>query len=96
MWQGRFKAKLVDDERYLEQLIVYVHLNPVAAGIAGRPKEHRWSGHREVLGLRKASIVAVDDVLAIYGESRRQALKRYRSALPEVAQDRCLAPLLPT
>ena len=33
LWQGRFKAKRVVDEGYLRQLIAYVHLNPVTAGI---------------------------------------------------------------
>ena len=86
MWQGRFKAKLVDDESYLEQLIAYVHLNPVSAGIVDRPKEYRWSGHRDVLGLRKTPLVSVDDVLALYGASRRQALAAYRSALRSVEE----------
>ena len=84
MWQGRFKAKQVDDEVFLEQLIAYVHLNPVNAGIVDRPKEYRWSGHRDVLGLRKNPLVSVDDVLAMYGASRRQALAAYRSALRSV------------
>ncbi len=86
MWQGRFKAKQVDDRSYLSQLIAYVHLNPVKAGMVDRPKEYRWSGHRDVLGLRKTPLVAVDDVLATYGSSRRQALGAYRSALRSVGE----------
>ena len=86
MWQGRFKAKQVEDQSYLSQLIAYVHLNPVKAGIVNRPKEYRWSGHRDVLGLRKTPLVAVDDVLSIYGSSRRQALRSYRSALRSVGE----------
>ncbi|MEJ2188674.1 MAG: transposase, partial [Acidobacteriota bacterium] len=86
MWQGRFKAKQVNDHSYLSQLIAYVHLNPVKAGIVTRPKKYRWSGPRDVLGLRKKPLVAVDDVLAIYGSSRRQALGAYRSALRSVGE----------
>ena len=52
LWQGRFKAKWVEDERYLGQLIAYVHLNPVVAGLVSTARDYRWSGHREVLGLR--------------------------------------------
>lgn len=29
LWQGRYKAKLVKDQRYLDQLVIYIHLNPV-------------------------------------------------------------------
>ena len=85
-WQGRYKAKHVYDQRYLGELISYVHLNPVKAGIAAGPKKYRWSGHRDVLGLRKRPIVCVDDVLAIYGASRRAALGAYRSALRAVGE----------
>jgi REP element-mobilizing transposase RayT len=84
LWQGRFKAKRVDDERYLGQLIAYVHLNPVTAKLVDEPTDYRWSGHREVLGLRKSLIVRVDDVLAVYGGGRRESLKSYRSALSAV------------
>ncbi len=84
LWQGRFKAKWVEDERYLGQLIAYVHLNPVAAGLVSTARDYRWSGHREVLGLRRASIVAVDNVLTVYGSRRSDALRAYRSALGEV------------
>jgi REP element-mobilizing transposase RayT len=49
VWQGRYQVRTVDDERYLLQLIAYVHLNPVAAGVVDEPGRHRWSGHRELL-----------------------------------------------
>ena len=84
LWQGRFKAKWVDDERYLGQLIAYVHLNPVAAGLVSNARDYRWSGHREVLGLRRASIVAVDNVLVVFGSRRSAALRAYRAALGDV------------
>ena len=84
LWQGRFKAKEVIDERYLMQLIAYVHLNPVKAGLAEDVGGYRWSGHRDVVGRRRDPIVAVDDVLLLYGETRRRALRAYRSAMASV------------
>lgn len=86
MWQGRFKAKHVDDQAYLTRVIAYVHLNPVTAGIVDRPKQHRWSGHRDILGLRKDPVVSIDDVLGLYGASRRQAFAAYRSAMRTVRE----------
>jgi REP element-mobilizing transposase RayT len=85
LWQGRFKAKEVLDERYLMQLIAYVHLNPVKAGLAEDAGGYRWSGHRDIVGRRRDPIVAVDEVLLSYGETRRQALRGYRSAMASVA-----------
>ena len=43
LFQGRFRAELVEDETYLWVLTRYVHLNPVRAGIAARPELWPWS-----------------------------------------------------
>ncbi len=77
LWQGRYKAKLVKDQRYLDQLLVYIHLNPVSAGIVVDPAEYRWSGHREILGGVKEPIVEVDEVLRVFGKTRRSARAAY-------------------
>ena len=84
LWQGRFKAKEVTDDRYLVQLVAYVHFNPVTAGLVQNPDQYRWSGHREIIGRRRNPIVAVDDVLLLYGQTRRRALRRYRAAMSAV------------
>ena len=77
LWQGRYRAKLVKDQRYLDQLLIYIHLNPVMAGIVDDPVEYRWSGHRELLGKVKKPIVGVDEVLRVFGTSRRSARAAY-------------------
>ena len=86
LWQGRFKAKEVDDQEYLVQLVAYVHLNPVAAELVERADDYRWSGHRDITGRRKPPIVAVEDVLLLYGQRRRPALRRYRAAMTIVGE----------
>jgi hypothetical protein len=80
-WQSRYKAKLVGDERYLMQLVAYVHLNPVVAGLVEDPGDHQHSGHGEVLGLRDLGILARDQVLSMYGANEREALQSYGAAL---------------
>jgi len=77
LWQGRYKSKLVKDQRYLDQLLIYIHLNPVQAGIVDDPAQFRWSGHRELLGKVKKPIVDVDEVLRVFGTSRRSARAAY-------------------
>jgi REP element-mobilizing transposase RayT len=81
LWQGRYKAKLVKDQRYLDQLLVYIHLNPVVAGIVGDPAEYRWSGHLELLGKIKKPIIDVDEVLRVFGPTRRSARSAYVNRL---------------
>jgi len=77
LWQGRFKVKVVDRSRYLDALLAYVHLNPVAAGIVDDPAEYRWSGHQDLLGRRREPIVDVDEVLRVFGGTRRSARAAY-------------------
>ena len=84
LWQGRFKANEVDDQEYLMQLVAYVHLNPVKAGLVERADDYRWSGHQDIIGRRRSPIVSVEDVLLLYGQRRRPALRSYRAALASV------------
>ncbi|MCA1734260.1 MAG: transposase, partial [Acidobacteria bacterium] len=46
LFHGRFKGQLVEKDSYLLELIRYVALNPVRAGIVARPEEYRWSSYR--------------------------------------------------
>ena len=81
LWQGRYKAKLVRDQRYLDQLLAYIHLNPVSGGLVEDPAKYRWSGHREILGRVKARIIAVDEVLRVFGSNRMSARRAYARTL---------------
>ncbi len=51
LWQGRYRARVVDTNEYYRQVLAYVHLNPVSAGIVSDPADYRLSGHRELIGL---------------------------------------------
>lgn len=46
LWEGRYKATLIDSEQYLFACYRYIELNPVRAGLAGDPREYRWSSYR--------------------------------------------------
>ena len=80
-WQGRYKAKLVQDQRYFDQLLAYIHLNPVVAGLVSDPAEYRYSGHREIVGKAKARLIDVGEVLVLFGGTAAQARRRYTRAL---------------
>ena len=76
-WQSRYKARLVEDSGYFHQLIAYIHLNPVAAGLVEDPAAYSLSGHLELLGKKKSPLVSVDATLAEYGEGIRSARRAY-------------------
>ena len=46
LWEGRYKATLVETERYLLTCQRYIELNPVRAGMVGHPDEFIWSSYR--------------------------------------------------
>ena len=46
LWEGRYRAALVETDSYLLACLRYVELNPVRAGIVAAPAEFRWSSHR--------------------------------------------------
>ena len=43
LWEGRYKATVVEDERYLLTCMRYIELNPVRARMVKSPGEHPWS-----------------------------------------------------
>jgi putative transposase len=46
LWEGRYRATVVDTERYLLTVMRYIELNPVRAGMVTAPDEYPWSSYR--------------------------------------------------
>ncbi len=46
LWEGRYKATLIDSESYLLTCSRYIELNPVRAGIVVHPDDYAWSSYR--------------------------------------------------
>jgi REP element-mobilizing transposase RayT len=76
--QGRHKAILCQSERYLSELVRYIHLNPVRAGMVTVPEDYEYSSHRAYLGMEPAGIVDVDPVLRHFGARKEVARANYR------------------
>jgi putative transposase len=78
LFQGRFKAILVDSDAYLLELARYVVLNPVRAGMVRKPDKWVWSSYRASMGLAPAQpFLAVDGLLAQFAKRRAVAQARY-------------------
>jgi len=86
VWQSRYKAKIVRDDPYLRRVVAYIHLNPVKAGVVKAPVEFALSGHREVVGVAAARIADPDEVLRLFGDTRRTALRAYRGTVRAVLE----------
>ena len=82
VFQGRYKATLVQDERYLIWVLRYIHQNPVQAGICKTVSEYKWSSdifyRRGIKGF-----VNVDIVLNMLDAERNEAVKKYIELMTE-------------
>lgn len=75
LWEGRYKASLIDSEHYLLTCYRYIELNPVRAGMVARPGEYRWSSYNaHAHGTCDATLTFHSQYLALGGKSaQRQA-----------------------
>ncbi len=78
VFQGRYKALLVDADAYLLELIRYVHLNPMRAGAAARAEAYPWTSHRAYLGIESLPWLTTDWALSLFGRREATARARYR------------------
>lgn len=87
LFEGRYKATLVDSESYLLTCMRYIELNPVRAGMVGDPADYPWSSyHCNALGRDNALVEPHDEYrrLAKDDESRQAAYRAlFASHLPE-------------
>jgi len=90
VFQGRFKAILVEKEAHLLELSRYVVLNPVRAGLVRAAKDWQWSSYRATAGLTDpAPFLTTDWILSQFGEDKVKAQKLYRRF---VSQGRGVSP----
>jgi REP element-mobilizing transposase RayT len=77
LFQGRYKAVLVDGDSYLLELVRYIHLNPVRAGMVKSPEEYPWSSHKAYLGHELLPWLTTGWVLEQFGEPVKKAREGY-------------------
>jgi REP element-mobilizing transposase RayT len=81
LFQNRYKSIICEEEPYLLELIRYIHLNPVRAGLVSNLdglEHYRWCGHGVFLGYRAFSGQASDEVLNRFGNRLDDARQNYR------------------
>ena len=86
LFQNRYKSIVVEEDPYLLELIRYIHLNPLRAGVVRdlvALDKYPWTGHSGLLGRRKQPWQAVDEVLGHFAKTRGPARRRYRAFVAE-------------
>lgn len=72
LFQGRYKAKLIQDEKYLLTLCYYIHINPVQAKMVNHINTYAWSSHMSYLGRNHIPWLTINYV--------NEIIKKYISA----------------
>jgi putative transposase len=99
LFERRYRARLVDADRYLLALVRYVHLNPVRARMVDDPRDYRWSSHRAYLGASCPEWLLVAPVLGRLGSSVDAARAAYRCLMneaPAAAEREALSLIAPS
>ena len=79
LFQGRFKAILIDADAYLNHLSRYIHLNPVRAGIIDAPGQYRWSSYLAFIGEQiSPKFLKTAGLLGNFGRNKKEACKNYK------------------
>ena len=85
LFQGRYKAILVEFDEYAMELTRYIHLNPVRAGMVTLPEEYRWSSYPSYIGLSPVpDWLRLEAILAHFGKNAASANQRYRSFVEDL------------
>ena len=79
LFQGRFKAIVVEKESYLLELCRYIVLNPVRSGIVKSPGDYTWSSYRQTAGLyqREDNLLSTEWILSQFGFDKFAAEREY-------------------
>ncbi len=92
LWQSRYRARIIDSQDYFRQVLSYVHLNPVAAGIVNDPADYSYSGHREILGHCEPLLIDIPAVLTGFdGHLGNGVRERYLAWIRAVAEAKWFA-----
>ncbi len=77
VFQGRYKAYLVDGDAYGLALVRYIHLNPVRARMVREPSAYRWSSHRAYFGRERFTLLTTEWVLGQFADRLATARSRF-------------------
>ena len=89
LFQNRYKSILCQEETYLLELVRYIHLNPLRAGLVEDRKaldEYPYCGHSGLMGKIKREWQQVDYVLGFFAKRKAEARKKYQTFVAKGAE----------
>ncbi|SKC57350.1 transposase [Maledivibacter halophilus] len=77
LFQGRYRAGIIESDAYNLQTSRYIHLNPVKASMVEKPVEYKWSSYGVYMGEIKNDIVIDEKILSYFRNKSRKLYKEY-------------------
>ena len=93
LFQGRYKAIIVDKDSYLIELSRYIHLNPVRAKIVERPEDYPYSSYNCYISGLEEQIVSRSNILGYFPGGILKAQSRYKAFVEGVLGEDMESPL---
>lgn len=78
LWEGRFKASLVDTQQYFLACCRYIEFNPVRAGIAKAPADYAWSSYRHYALGQESGLLSAHEEYQALGTTELERQCAYR------------------
>lgn len=78
LFQGRYRAVIVDKDNYLLELSRYIHLNPVRAKLVKSPHQYRWTSYKDYMTTKRSNLIDTGDTLSYFSNHKQKAIKAYR------------------
>lgn len=86
LYQNRYKSILCQEDIYFEELIRYIHLNPLKAKITptiSQLDKYPWTGHSAIAGNKQYPWQDTDEVLLYFGKHKKEAIAGYRQFIKD-------------
>jgi REP element-mobilizing transposase RayT len=86
LFQNRYKSIVCEEETYLLELVRYIHLNPLRAGLVKELSEldqYPWSGHAVLMGNRQTEGQEITEILLRFGKRINKARPAYRAFIAD-------------
>ncbi len=83
LWEGRFRAGLIEGERHLLACMRYIELNPVRAGLCAEPGQWPWSSAAHHLGLARSALVTEHEMYWTLGNTPFEREHAYRELMAQ-------------
>ena len=74
LFQGRYKAQIIEKDNYILEVSRYIHLNPIRANMVENPQDYKWSSYSMYIGLLKERLINSEKILSYFKKENSRHL----------------------